>query len=104
MCPPQVMSDLPKVMKRPLMLKPPAQPFLWKRLPAAVEAARDAASPSLAQLLPTTSTPTTASSQPLAPGEGDSRPPPGPAEENVASFFMTQVRPDCGCSGLQGLS
>ncbi|NWR54387.1 XRRA1 protein, partial [Bucorvus abyssinicus] len=87
----KVTSDLPKVTKRLLMLKPPAQIFLWKQLTAVVEAVRDGAYPSPAQPLPPISTLTTADSQPSALREGDSRPPPGPAEENVASFFMTQV-------------
>lgn len=88
------------------MLEAPAKTFLWKQLPAAVEAVRDAAPLSPAQLLPPISSVTPAGSQwtALEEGEDDSRPPPGSAEDNIASFFMTQVRPGCKCSGLQGLS
>ncbi|KFP98141.1 X-ray radiation resistance-associated protein 1, partial [Haliaeetus albicilla] len=91
----KVTSHLPKVTKRPLMLEAPAKTFLWKQLPAAVEAVRDAAPLSPAQPLPPISSVTPASSQWTALGEGedDSRPPPGSAEDDIASFFMTQVRP-----------
>ncbi|KAF1629063.1 UNVERIFIED_CONTAM: X-ray radiation resistance-associated protein 1, partial [Eudyptes robustus] len=91
----KVTSHLPKVTKKPLMLKAPAETFLWKQLPAAVEAARDAAPPSPAQPLPPVSSVTTAGNRrtALGEGEGDSGPPPGSAEEDVASFFMTKVRP-----------
>ncbi|NXK29316.1 XRRA1 protein, partial [Arenaria interpres] len=85
----KVTSHLPKVKKRPLMLEVPAKTFPWKQLPAAVETARDVAPPSLAQPLHPISSTTPA----LEEGEGDSRPSPGPAEENIPSFFMTQVRP-----------
>ncbi|XP_059680816.1 X-ray radiation resistance-associated protein 1 [Gavia stellata] len=89
----KVASHLPKVTKRPLMLEAPVKTFPWKQLPAAVEAAKDAAPPSPAQSLPSISSTTPAGSRwtALGEGEGDSRPPPGPAEEDVASFFMTQV-------------
>ncbi|XP_075000142.1 X-ray radiation resistance-associated protein 1 [Calonectris borealis] len=89
----KVTSHLPKVTKRPLMLEVPAKTFLWKQLPAAVKAARDAAPPSPAQPLPPISSVTPAGSQRTALGEGkgDPRPPPGSAEEDVASFFMTQA-------------
>ncbi|XP_075598765.1 X-ray radiation resistance-associated protein 1 isoform X1 [Balearica regulorum gibbericeps] len=89
----KVMSQLPKVTKQPLMLESPAKTFLWKPLPAAVEAARDAAPLSPAQPLPPISSMTPASDQrtALGEGEGDSRPPPGPVEEDIASFFITQV-------------
>ncbi|XP_010166161.1 X-ray radiation resistance-associated protein 1, partial [Antrostomus carolinensis] len=90
----KVTSHLPKVTKQPLMLEAPAKTFLWKQLPAVVEAVRDAAAPArLAQPLPLISSETPASSQQpaLREGEGDSRPPPASAEEDVASFFMTQV-------------
>ncbi|KAM6140434.1 LOW QUALITY PROTEIN: X-ray radiation resistance-associated protein 1 [Pterocles gutturalis] len=85
----KVTSHLPKVTKQPLMLEAPVTTILWKQLPAA----RDAAPPSPAQPLPPVSPVTPAGSQrtALGEGEGDSRPPPGPAEEDVASFFMTQV-------------
>ncbi|NXU31270.1 XRRA1 protein, partial [Thalassarche chlororhynchos] len=91
----KVTSHLPKVTKRPLMLKAPVKTFLWKQLPAVVEAARDAAPPSPAQPLPPISSVTPAGSwqTALGEGEGDPRPPPGSAEEDVAPFFMTQVRP-----------
>ncbi|NXH71930.1 XRRA1 protein, partial [Hydrobates tethys] len=90
----KVTSHLPKVTKRPLMLEAPAKTFLWKQLPAAVEAARDAAAPSPAQPPPPISSMTPAGSQQpaLGEGEGDPRLSPGSAEEDVASFFMTQVR------------
>ncbi|NWZ59767.1 XRRA1 protein, partial [Haliaeetus albicilla] len=99
----KVTSHLPKVTKRPLMLEAPAKTFLWKQLPAAVEAVRDAAPLSPAQPLPPISSVTPASSQWTALGEGedDSRPPPGSAEDDIASFFMTQVRP--GCKWLLGI-
>ncbi|KAM6144684.1 X-ray radiation resistance-associated protein 1 [Phoenicopterus ruber ruber] len=91
----KVTSHLLKVTKRPLMLEAPVKTFLWKPLPAAVEAARDAAPPSPAQPLPPISSAAPAGSRWTALGEGeeegDSRFPPGPAEEDVASFFMTQV-------------
>ncbi|XP_075347457.1 X-ray radiation resistance-associated protein 1 isoform X1 [Mycteria americana] len=89
----KVTLRLPKVTKRPLMLEAPAKTFLQKQLPAVVEAARDAAPPSPAQPLPVVSSVTPAGNQWTALGEGedDSRPPPGSAEEDVASFFMTQV-------------
>ncbi|NXI94991.1 XRRA1 protein, partial [Psophia crepitans] len=87
----KVMSHLPKVAKRPVMLESPAKTFVWKPLPAAVEAARDAAPPSPAQPLPPISSMTPAGDQETALGEGDSRPPPGPAEEDIASFFITQL-------------
>ncbi|KAM6419695.1 X-ray radiation resistance-associated protein 1 [Pluvialis apricaria] len=89
----KVTSHLPKVTKRPLMLEAPAKAFLWKQLPAAVEAARDAAPPSPAQPLHPVSSATPAGSQrtALEEGEGDSRPPPDSAEEDIPSFFMTQV-------------
>ncbi|XP_072707088.1 X-ray radiation resistance-associated protein 1 [Ciconia boyciana] len=89
----KVTLRLPKVTKRPLMLEAPAKTFLWKQLPAVVEAPRDAAPPSPAQPLPVASSVTPAGNQrtALGEGEGDSRPPPGSAEEDVASFFMTQV-------------
>ncbi|KFV05438.1 X-ray radiation resistance-associated protein 1, partial [Pterocles gutturalis] len=89
----KVTSHLPKVTKQPLMLEAPVTTILWKQLPAA----RDAAPPSPAQPLPPVSPVTPAGSQrtALGEGEGDSRPPPGPAEEDVASFFMTQVRLGC---------
>ncbi|NXJ56077.1 XRRA1 protein, partial [Spizaetus tyrannus] len=90
----KVTSHLPKVTKRPLMLEAPAKTFLWKRLPAAVEAVRDDAPLSLAQPLPPISSMTPAGSErtALREGEGDSRPPSGSAEDDIASFFMTQVR------------
>ncbi|NXT51739.1 XRRA1 protein, partial [Pluvianellus socialis] len=102
----KVSSHLPKVTKRPLMLEAPAKTFLWKQLPAAVEAVRDAAPPSPAQPPHPVSSATPAGSRwtALEEGEGDSRTPPGSAEEDVPSFFMTQVRPGCKCSGLQGLT
>ncbi|CAM9577957.1 unnamed protein product [Bubo scandiacus] len=89
----KVTSHLPKVTKRPLMLEAPAKTFLWKPLPAVVEAVRDAASPSPAQPLPLVSSVTAAGSwrTALGEGEGDPRPPPGSAEEDIASFFMMQV-------------
>ncbi|XP_049679109.1 X-ray radiation resistance-associated protein 1 [Accipiter gentilis] len=89
----KVTSHLPKVTKQPLMLEAPAKTFLWKQLPAAVEAVRDAAPLSPAQPLPPISSVTPAGSQWMAleEGEDDSRPPPGSAEDNIASFFMTQV-------------
>ncbi|KFW70600.1 X-ray radiation resistance-associated protein 1, partial [Pygoscelis adeliae] len=91
----KVTSHLPKVTKKPLMLKAPAETFLWNQLPAAVEAARDPAPPSPAQPLPPVGSVTPAGNwrTALGEGEGGSRPPPGSAEEDVASFFMTQVRP-----------
>ncbi|NXE85097.1 XRRA1 protein, partial [Cochlearius cochlearius] len=102
----KVTSHLPKVTKQPLMLEAPVKTFLWKQLPAAVETTRDAAPPSLAQPLPPISPVTPASDRQTALGEGEGghRPPPSSAEEDVATFFMTQVRPGCKCSGLQGLS
>ncbi|NWY56445.1 XRRA1 protein, partial [Chionis minor] len=102
----KVTSHLPKVTKRPLMLEAPAKTFLWKQLPAAVEAERDAVPPSPAQPSHPVSSATPAGSwwTALEEGEGDSRTPPGSAEEDVPSFFMTQVRPGCKCSGLQGLT
>ncbi|XP_042648486.1 X-ray radiation resistance-associated protein 1 [Tyto alba] len=89
----KVTSRLPKVTKRPLMLESPASPSLWKLLPAVVEATRNAAPPSPAQPLTPSSSGTAAGSQwpVLGTGEDDSRPPPGSAEEDIASFFMTQV-------------
>ncbi|NXS43581.1 XRRA1 protein, partial [Balaeniceps rex] len=89
----KVTSHLPKVTKRPLMLEAPVKTFLWKQLPATVEAARDAAPPSPAQPLPPVSSVTPASNRQtvLGEGEGDPRPSPGSAEEDVGSFFMTQV-------------
>ncbi|NXL53040.1 XRRA1 protein, partial [Podilymbus podiceps] len=84
----KVTSHLPKVPKRQLMLKAPVETLVWKRLPAVVEAAREAALPRAAQPPPPVSSPAPADS--LGEEEGDSRPPPGPAEEDVASFFMTQ--------------
>ncbi|XP_009889317.1 PREDICTED: X-ray radiation resistance-associated protein 1 [Charadrius vociferus] len=89
----KVTSHLPKVTKRPLMLEAPAKAFLWKQLPAVEEAARDAAYLSLAHPLPPISSATPASSwrTALEEGEGNSRPPPGSAEEDIPSFFMTQV-------------
>ncbi|KFQ80993.1 X-ray radiation resistance-associated protein 1, partial [Phaethon lepturus] len=90
----KVTSHLPKVAKQSLMLEAPAKTFLWKQLPAAVEAVRDVP-PSPSQPLSSFSSVTPSGNQWMAPGEGecDSRPPPGSAEDNVASFFMTQVRP-----------
>ncbi|NXO56747.1 XRRA1 protein, partial [Aramus guarauna] len=90
----KVMSHLPKVAKRPLMLESPAKTFRWKPLPAVVEAARDAAPLSPAQPLPPISSVIPVSDQQMAlgEGEGDSGPPPGPAEEDIASFFITEVR------------
>ncbi|NXS61048.1 XRRA1 protein, partial [Brachypteracias leptosomus] len=73
----KVISHLPKATKWPLMVEPPAKTFL--------KAGRDAAAPSPAQPLP----PMTTTSSQL--GEGDPRPPPGPVEEDTASFFMTQI-------------
>ncbi|NXW92379.1 XRRA1 protein, partial [Alopecoenas beccarii] len=89
----KVTSRLPKVMKQPLMLEAPVKTFLCKPLPAAMETARDAAAPSLARVLPpiSSTTPTGRQQMTLGEDEGDSRPSPGPAEEDVASFFMTQV-------------
>ncbi|XP_075583867.1 X-ray radiation resistance-associated protein 1 [Pelecanus crispus] len=89
----KVTSHLPKVTKRPLMLEASVKTFLWKQLPAAVEAARDAAAPSPAQPLPPISSVTPAGNRRtvLEEGEGDPRPSPGSAEEDVAPFFMTQV-------------
>ncbi|KFP22236.1 X-ray radiation resistance-associated protein 1, partial [Egretta garzetta] len=91
----QVTSHLPKVTKQPLMLEAPVKAFLWKQLPAAVEAVRDAAFPSPAQPLPPVSSVTPAGDWQTALGEGedDPRPPPNSAKEDVATFFMTQVRP-----------
>ncbi|XP_014811608.1 PREDICTED: X-ray radiation resistance-associated protein 1 [Calidris pugnax] len=80
----KVTSHLPKVKK---MLEVPAKTFPWKQLPAAVETVRDVAPPSLAQPLH----PISSTTPSLEEEEGDSRPPPGPAEENIPSFFMTQV-------------
>ncbi|NWH50010.1 XRRA1 protein, partial [Fregata magnificens] len=88
----KVTSHLPKVTKQPLMLEAPVKTFLWKRLPAAVETARGAAPLSPAQPLPPVSSTTPAGNWRTVLGEGDPRPPPGSAEEDVASFFMTQVR------------
>ncbi|NXN48594.1 XRRA1 protein, partial [Rynchops niger] len=85
----KVTSHLPKVTKWPLMLEAPAKTFLWKQLPAAVEAVRDAEPPSPAQPLH----PISSATPVLEEGEGDSRPPPGSANEDIPSFFMTQVRP-----------
>ncbi|XP_074966890.1 X-ray radiation resistance-associated protein 1 [Phalacrocorax aristotelis] len=87
----KVTSHLPKVTKQPLMLKAPVKTFLWKQLPAAAAAARDAAPPSLAQPLTPISSAAPAGNRRTVLGEGDPRPPPGSAEEDVASFFMTQV-------------
>ncbi|KFQ92551.1 X-ray radiation resistance-associated protein 1, partial [Nipponia nippon] len=89
----KVTLHLPKVTKRPLMLKAPVKTFPGKQLPAAVEAARDAAPPSPAQPLPPVSSVTPASDRRTVLGEGedDPRPPPGSAEEDLASFFMTKV-------------
>ncbi|NWX21739.1 XRRA1 protein, partial [Aegotheles bennettii] len=88
----QVTLHLPKVTKQPLVLEAPAKTFLWKQLP--VDAVRGASPPTPAQPLSPISSGTPAGSQHLAleEGEGESRSPPGPAEEGVASFFMTQVR------------
>ncbi|NXQ91344.1 XRRA1 protein, partial [Nyctibius grandis] len=90
----KVTLHLPKVKKRPLMLEAPAKTLLWKQLPAAVEAVRDAAPPSPAQPLPPISSETSAGNEQMAleEGEGVSRPSPGLAED-TASSFMTQVRP-----------
>ncbi|XP_008943296.1 PREDICTED: X-ray radiation resistance-associated protein 1, partial [Merops nubicus] len=87
----KVTSRLPKATTGPLRAEAPAETFVWQQLPAVVEAARDAAPPSPAQPLPPISSATSSSSWQTAQGEGDSRPPPGLAEEDVASFFMTQV-------------
>ncbi|XP_074006399.1 X-ray radiation resistance-associated protein 1 [Numenius arquata] len=83
----KVTSHLPKVKKRPLMLEVPAKTFPWKPLPAVVETARDVPPLSPAQPLQPINSTTPA----LEEGESDSRPPPGPAEEDIPSFFMTQV-------------
>ncbi|XP_063183935.1 X-ray radiation resistance-associated protein 1 [Chroicocephalus ridibundus] len=83
----KVTSHLPKVTKWPLMMEAPAKTFLWKQLPAAVEGARDAEPPSPAQPLHSISSATPV----LEEGEGNSRPPPGSAKEDIPSFFMTQV-------------
>ncbi|KAM9300311.1 X-ray radiation resistance-associated protein 1 [Morus bassanus] len=88
----KVTSHLPKVTKQPLMLEAPVKTFLWKQLPAVVEAARDAAPPSPAQPLPPVSSTTPAGNWRMVLGEGDPRPPPASAEEDIASFFMTQVK------------
>ncbi|NWX81378.1 XRRA1 protein, partial [Alca torda] len=85
----KVTSHLPKVTKWPLMLEAPAKTFRRKQLPAAVEAVRDVEPPSPSQPLHPVSSPTPV----LEEGEGDSRPPPGSAKEDIPSFFMTQVRP-----------
>ncbi|KAK2513503.1 Xrra1 [Columba guinea] len=89
----KVTSHLPKVTKRPLMLEAPVKTFVCKPLPAAMETARDAAAPSPARLLSpiTSTTPSGRQQMTLEEEEGNSRPSPGPAEEDVASFFMTQV-------------
>ncbi|XP_065482911.1 X-ray radiation resistance-associated protein 1 [Caloenas nicobarica] len=89
----KVTSHLPKVTKRLLMLEAPVRTFLCKPLPAVMETARDAAAPSPARLLSpiSSTTPTGRQQMTLGEEEGDSRPSPGPAEEDVASFFMTQV-------------
>nr|XP_021139273.1 X-ray radiation resistance-associated protein 1 isoform X2 [Columba livia] len=89
----KVTSHLPKVTKRPLMLEAPVKTFLCKPLPAAMETARDAAAPSPTRLLSpiSSTTPSGRQQMTLEEEEGDSRPSPGPAEEDVASFFMTQV-------------
>ncbi|KFQ45104.1 X-ray radiation resistance-associated protein 1, partial [Nestor notabilis] len=91
----KVTSHLPKVTKRPWMLEAPAKTFLRTQLPSAVEAVGDAAPPGPAQpLLPSSSvTPTSSQRVVLGEEEGGSRPPAGSDEEDVASFFMTQVRP-----------
>ncbi|KAM9388375.1 X-ray radiation resistance-associated protein 1 [Phaethornis superciliosus] len=85
----KVTSHLPKVAKRPPRVGAPAKTLLWEKLPAA----KGPAPPNLAQLLPPSSFVTPGSSQwvALGEGEGDSRSSPGPAQEDVASFFMTQV-------------
>ncbi|NWW52455.1 XRRA1 protein, partial [Pedionomus torquatus] len=83
----KVTSHLPKVKKQPLILEAPAKTFPWKQLPAAVETTRDVAPLSPGQPLhPVSSTTPT-----LEDGGSDSRPPFGSAEEDIASFFMTQV-------------
>ncbi|XP_010021954.1 PREDICTED: X-ray radiation resistance-associated protein 1, partial [Nestor notabilis] len=89
----KVTSHLPKVTKRPWMLEAPAKTFLRTQLPSAVEAVGDAAPPGPAQpLLPSSSvTPTSSQRVVLGEEEGGSRPPAGSDEEDVASFFMTQV-------------
>ncbi|KAK2524739.1 Xrra1 [Columba livia] len=89
----KVTSHLPKVTKRPLMLEAPVKTFLCKPLPAAMETARDAAASSPTRLLSpiSSTTPSGRQQMTLEEEEGDSRPSPGPAEEDVASFFMTQV-------------
>ncbi|NXS92218.1 XRRA1 protein, partial [Jacana jacana] len=84
----KVTSHLPKVKKQPLMLEAPAKTFPWKQLPTMVETTRDVTPPSPGQPLHSISSTMPAVQE----GEGDSRPPPGSAEEDIPSFFMTQVR------------
>lgn len=88
------------------MLEAPVKTFLCKPLPAVMETARDGAAPSPARLLSpiSSTTPSGRQQMTLEEEEGDSRPSPGPAEEDIAPFFMTQVRTGCQRSGLQGLS
>ncbi|NXN27146.1 XRRA1 protein, partial [Nycticryphes semicollaris] len=83
----KVTSHLPKVKKQPLMLEAPAKTIPWKQLPATVETARDAAPLSPGQPLH----PISSTMPALEEGESDSRPPPGSTEEDIPSFFMTQV-------------
>lgn len=81
----QVSSHLPKVKKQPLMLEAPAEAFIWRPLPAMVEAAgRAAPLISLQPLPPISSMPA------VGHGERDPRTP-STAQEDAEAFFMTQV-------------
>ncbi|XP_040513846.1 X-ray radiation resistance-associated protein 1 isoform X2 [Gallus gallus] len=84
----KVSSHLPKVKKQPLMLEAPAEAFIWRPLPAMVEAAgRAAPLISLQPLPPISSMPA------VGHGERDPRTP-STAQEDVEAFFMTQVEDD----------
>ncbi|KFP01303.1 X-ray radiation resistance-associated protein 1, partial [Calypte anna] len=94
----KVTSHLPKVTKRPPRVGAPGKTLLWGELPAAKGAEPPSLSPS--------SFVTPGSSQwvTLGEGEGDSRSSPNPAEEDVASFFMTQVSPLFCCFQVEDVS
>ncbi|NXI35793.1 XRRA1 protein, partial [Galbula dea] len=87
------MREMPQEPKLPRVtrLGAPAKILQRKHLLAAGEAERDAAPPSPAQQLVPVSSMAPSSSWEMVLGEGGSRPPPVTAEEDTASFFMTQT-------------